>query len=399
LSARNILVISADRRMSVDLIPLLSQQIPSAQVAELNSYPNRSALAEHLASRPAGLCFLDVATNRDYALTVLSDLSQLSPSMSVVVLLANNNTDLILTCLRQNASEFLLQPVTADQLLPVLERLALMRPTGNALGSGAKVITIIPVKGACGASTIASNLAFALKKAGSQKVLLGDMDPYTGTLSFLLKAKSTYTFLDALSRIGSLDAELWRGLVFTQSGIDILLAPENPMDSSLDLPDPTPVFEFCRQIYESIVVDVGNAFSSWSLHLARAADEVLLVTTNELPALRATQRVMQNFDKQHIERARVRLVVNRYSPDIGLTQEAIETALHLDVFHQLPSDYEVVQRALVEGKQIPISTAFGKSLGALASRLVGKSKTEPVDKKKGSSWGSIFSNLVSRATS
>ena len=50
----------------------------------------------------------------------------------------------------------------------------------------AKVFAIMPAKGACGATTIASNFAFQCKRLG-KKVLLADMDALTGTLSFMLK--------------------------------------------------------------------------------------------------------------------------------------------------------------------------------------------------------------------
>ncbi len=39
-----------------------------------------------------------------------------------------------------------------------------------------------------------------------------------------------------------------------------------------------------------------------------------------------------------------------------------------------PSDYEAVQNALMEGKPIPTSTPFGKSIVALADKLGGRSE-------------------------
>ena len=46
--------------------------------------------------------------------------------------------------------------------------------------------------------TIACNLAFQWKRRGAKKVLLADLDPLTGTMSFLLKIKSVFSFLDML---------------------------------------------------------------------------------------------------------------------------------------------------------------------------------------------------------
>jgi Flp pilus assembly CpaE family ATPase len=97
-----------------------------------------------------------------------------------------------------------------------------------------------------------------------------------------------------------------------------------------------------------------------------------------------------------VDCSKLRLVVNRYNPDVGLNQEAIETALHWEVFHLIPSDYESVQRALVEGKPILPGSIFGKNIAILAERLAGKRQHEP--KKKASTWSSLFSSLVSRGS-
>jgi pilus assembly protein CpaE len=391
--------------MLADLVPLLSQNLPLTPLTEMNHYPDRAALAEIVGAKPPSLTFLDMATNQEYGFCVLHEVSQLAPNVPVVVLLNANDPDLILRCLRQGATEFLLQPLSTEQLHPVLERLSQAGPNPSYDSGGGKVVTVMPVKGACGSSTIATNLAFQWKRNASGKILLADMDPSTGTISFLLKVKSNYSFMDALSRAGTLDSDLWKGLVASVAGIDVLLSPENPVDGTQDLPDPGSVIEFCRQAYASVVLDCGGAYGAWPLSLANHCDELMLVTTNELPALRATQRVLQTFDRLRIERAKIRLVVNRYHPDVGLSQEAIETALHIDVHHVIPSDYEAVQKALVEGKPVAPNSSFGKSLIALADRVSGGpggpgngAVNGGAPRKKGSGWASLFSSFVSKVT-
>jgi Flp pilus assembly CpaE family ATPase len=52
----------------------------------------------------------------------------------------------------------------------------------------------------------------------------------------------------------------------------------------------------------------------------------------------------------------------------------IGTALHTEVFESIPSDYESVQKALMDGKPVPLTSPFGKSLGQLAERLAGRAE-------------------------
>ena len=101
--------------------------------------------------------------------------------------------------------------------------------------------------------------------------------------------------------------------------------------------------------YDVVILDTGSVYGAWSLSQARAATDLLLVTTNELPALQAAQRALSYLEANKIGKWKTRLVVNRYQRDVGLSREVIGTALHTDVFETLPSDYDAVQKALMEG--------------------------------------------------
>jgi pilus assembly protein CpaE len=298
---------------------------------------------------------------------LLAEMARLAGTQ-VLALLSGNDPDLILRCLRTGALDFLIQPFTADQLEAALGKLARLQPAGEAAGKEpAKIFAVMPAKGACGATTVACNLAFQWKRHGAKRILLADLDLLAGTLSFLLKIKSVYSFLDVLQRASELDVDLWNAMVTPVNGVDVLL-------------------DYARHVYDVVVIDAGGVYGEWNLNQARQANELLLVTTNELPALQAAQRALSYLDTNRIGRWKVRLVVNRYHRDVGLSREVIGTALHTEVFDSLPSDYEAVQHALMEGKPIPSSTPFGKGIMQLADRLSGRSE----GLKKPSSLGGLF---------
>ncbi|MCC6539648.1 MAG: hypothetical protein IT162_19015 [Bryobacterales bacterium] len=369
--------------------------MPLAKVVELSAYPSRKEAAELITKHQPWLCFVEVGKQREEALAGIAELIAADRSLQLVSILPANNPDLILTCLRQGAAEFLIRPLSPEQVDPVFERL---KQVNSQRGSG-RICAVVPVKGACGASTIATNLALQWKKVGAERVLLADLDPMTGTQSFLLKLKSSYSFVDALSRAANLDADLWRGIVSQSSGIDVLLSPENAAQG--ELPDPTPVLQFCRQLYDNITLDMGSVYGKWNLDLASAADEIIVVSTNELPALRAAQRAINYLQFEHIPREKMKLVINRFSPDAGLSREAIETALSSKIFLTVPSDYESVQRALVDGKAISPFSSFGKSLTSLAQALGEPYRKEPkggskTGKKAELSWTAKLTSFWSR---
>jgi pilus assembly protein CpaE len=387
--SRRPLAISPNSPLLDQLEVLLKPHLGGGSIQRLQAYPSPRDLPNLLASGATHLVFLDTTGDRDQALQLLEEVGRLGGQVPVIAILGGNEPDFILRCLRAGASDFLILPLTPEQLDAAFGKLSRVQPAQEAAGGkeAAKTIAVMPAKGACGATTVACNLAFQWKRTSGKKVLLVDMDALTGNLSFLLKVKSVYSFLDALQRSNELDADLWGAMVRPVHGVDVLLAPELMLDQHQELRDPSPILDYARHAYDVVILDTSSVYTEWNLNIARVANELLLVTTNELPALQAAQRALSYLDTNRIGRWKIRLVVNRYLRDVGLSREVIGTALHTEVFETLPSDYDAVQKALLDGKPIPASTPFGKGMVEMVDRLGGKSQPPG---KKGSSLSGLL---------
>jgi len=392
-----IVLVTPGRKITSELLPLVSTELPAAQVIELQGYPLDGNLGD--VSRTGIICFLDLITNEEAGLQSLIKLVSTMPHVPIVSLVPDSNPQLILQALRAGAKDFLTQPFTADQLRTVIEKLAQLIP--SLVAEQGRVVSVIPAKGGCGASTISFNLAMQLKRSGSARTLLADLDPVTGTQAFQMKLKPGFSFLDILSQGAALDADVWRGVVQSYSGIDVLLSPQNPVEGAQEMGDTRPILDFSRRLYDYIVADLGNAYGEWTLSAVRASDEVYLVTTNELPALQAAQRVMNYYENHSIPRQRIRLIINRFNRDVGLTKEMIETALQTDIYQLIVSDYEDVQRALLEGKPLQASTPIGKQVVQIAERILGvdgDKQKKKAEKSRSSGGLSGLFGIFSRST-
>jgi pilus assembly protein CpaE len=385
------LFICPNQKIIRDLAPLLRKHLPTFSGHDLNAYPMRHQLAEVMISETPNLCLLEVGEPPEAGLALIHDLQRVDPRLPIIVVLASNNPDLVLRCLRQGASDFLIPPFTSDQVEGALQKIARLQPSAQASTAG-KVYCIMPAKGGCGASTIASNLVYQMKR-GDKRVLLADLDPLAGTLSFLLKIKSNYSFVDALARSHDIDADLWKSVVTSRGGVDVLLSPEVMTEGMSELKDASSIIEYARATYDIVVLDTGSVYGEWNLSQAQLADEILLVTTNELTALQAVQRALSYLDANNIGRFKLRLIVNRYDRHTGLSKDVIGTALHIDIFHIMPNDYEAIQKSLMEGQPLGPHTSFGKSVVGLVNRLAGNSEAP----KKNSSLSGLLS-LFSRTS-
>lgn len=385
------LFICPNQKIIRDLAPLLRKHLPTFSGHDLNAYPQRHQLAEVVNAEAPSLVLLEIGDPPDAGLGLIPDLLRIDAKLPIIVVLPSNNPELVLRCLRQGASDFLIPPFTSEQVEGALQKIARLQP-GRATSAG-RVYCIMPAKGGCGASTIASNVAYQMKR-GDKRILLADLDPLAGTLSFLLKIKSNYSFMDALARSHDIDADLWKAVVTTRQGVDVMLSPEVMTEGMSELKDASSIIEYARGTYDLVVLDTGGVYGDWNLSQAQLADEILLVTTNELTSLQAVQRALGYLDANNIGRHKLRLIVNRYDRHTGLSKDVIGTALHTDIFHIMPSDYEAIQKSLMEGKPLGPATSFGKSVVGLVDRLAG---TSEAPNKKNSSLSGLLS-LFSRTS-
>jgi len=386
------LFICPNPKIARDLGPLLSRYLPAFSAQEINDYPTRQKMAEVLATQHISICFLEVSDAPEQGLAVIMELLRADPKLPIVVVLSSNDPEMVLRCLRQGASDFLMQPFTGEQVEAALQKISRLHP-GRSKTPG-KVYCLMPAKGGCGASTIASNLAYQLKRVGDKRILLADLDALAGTLSFLLKIKSNYSFMDVLARSGEIDQDLWKAVVTHRQGVDVLLSPEVMTDGVSDLKDASAIVEYARGAYDLVVLDAGSVYGDWNLSQAHLSDEILLITTNELTSLQAVQRALSYLDANSVGRYKIRLIVNRYDRHVGLSRDVIGTALHMDIYHLMPTDYDAIQKSLMEGKPLAATTNFGKSVIGLVDRLAGSS--EPL--KRHTSLSGLLS-LFSRTSS
>jgi pilus assembly protein CpaE len=355
--------------MTAELRTLLAGEARSMHVIHVAEYEAVESALQSTGGALPKVCFLDVCSNRNQALALLPRLAEPPPQIPVVGLLFEDDPDLALRCLRTGASGCLIHPFDADQLLPVLSRIGYLDETPGQ-GSRHKVLSVLPAKGSCGATTLAANLACQTGRAGSQRVLLADMDPVAGTLDFMLKLKSTFSFADALVHAEQLDADIWRGLVSPYRGLDVLLSPENPLDCDSEAAAVASLVAYARRAYDVVVLDTGGPYSALGLQLLKLSDEILLVTTSELGSVYGAKRALAHLAENGLPTSSIRLVLSRCRREQGFEPSDIESALGLSVYHAVPSDPQAVEEALLQGRPVAPGSAFGKSLTELGARLL-----------------------------
>ncbi len=339
-----------------------------ADVPRLREYPPLGAMAEAAARYEANICFLDMCANQEQALLLVSEAA---PNMAVVSLNPQNDAEMMLRALRRGAADFLSDP-SAAQVRLILDRLSAKHPVTGP-GKSAVVCVVFPGKPGSGASTLAAQLASEMNRMGLKRVLLADLDSMTGGIGFQLKLKSDFSIEDAAEDAGRLDDDLWRRLPVVCHGFDVLLAPADAIPRiRLGQPGMRDLLRFLKPRYDAVILDLPGAAAALEMALIEPAQHLLLVTTNELAALHAARRSLEFLERGGAGKARLRLIVNRYTPRTGLKRDDVRTALELEPYAVLGNDYDAVQNAILEGKPVAKGTPFSRAVNRLAVDLYGE---------------------------
>lgn len=347
----------------------------------IDSWPPPGTIPALALRTGCSLCLIDLADDQEQALAAIGDAA---PTLPVVAVNPRNDADVILRSLRRGAREFL-PDASPEQVRSLLERLSRAGAPAASRSKG-RLLCVVPGKPGCGASTLAAHLAVAARSSGDGKALLVDADPLTATIGFLLKLKSEYHVGDVIRDWKRMDDDLWSRLVAPSAGVDVVLAPENPCAPCATSPDvASALADFWRQRYDAVVIDMPDARAAAESGFAAIADDLVLVSTNELSALHATRRAIERLEQSVPDRGRLRLILNRYTPATGLKREDVKTALGVEPFAVLTNDYDLLQTAILEGRPAPSSSRFAIGVQALSLRLSGR----PALEKKGGWLGRL----------
>jgi len=190
-----------------------------------------------------------------------------------------------------------------------------------------QVFTVFAAKGGCGKTTLATNLAVALRGGDARRVCLLDLDLDYGDLASVLALDTTRTLarLVASGEIGDL---LDSGELVTTSprtGLDCILAPVTPGDS--ERIRPARIGRLLRALasrYDAVVVDLPARFSPTVLVALDHAHHHLVVATPERPALKNLRQTLDILDLLGYSRAARSVLFNR--SDLSATISAAEVA-------------------------------------------------------------------------
>lgn len=250
-----------------------------------------------------------------------------------------------------------------------------------------RVITVASGKGGVGKTTITSNLGVSLSIYGERTVVL-DADIAMANLELVLGMEGkSVTLHEVLSGEAEIEEAIYEGpggVRVVPAGISlegIRNVNVNRLEDAL-----TKLMEDT----DILLIDAPAGLEKDALAALASADELLLVTNPEVPAISDALKTKIIASKLGVNILGV--VINREQYDkTFLTVEEIETILEVPVLAVVPNDPEV-SRAAAFGEPIVIKNPKSPTTNAimkLAADLIGEEYTPIEPDKKG-----VISKLV-----
>jgi len=331
------------------------------------------------------------------------------PFAKIVILSVQSDPNYMRRAMLAGARDFLTKPPSVDELTSAIRsagakareeraKSVQLLPDQLQAGVGAlpsvtpttslgKIIVVYSPKGGVGCTTIATNLAVSLHNDETHVVLV-DANLQFGDVAVFLNEQSKNSVADLTPRADELDPEIVQEVLLSHapSGIKVLAAPFKPeYAENVTGEQLAKVLRYLRRMFAYVIVDTSSTLTDVTLGAIDASDVIILVTTQDIPAIKNSRVFLDLADALGIDRKRILFVMNRYDRRIGITAEKVSENFKHEIVATLPLDERVVVPAvnrglpfMVNNKSQPISRGILALTEVIRQRL---SQFEAVEEK------------------
>ena len=322
------------------------------------------------------------------------------PNTAVIMMSIQNEPDFLRRSMMAGAREFLAKPFSLDELIEsirhvnqlasqtrrvVTEVQVVHSSSGPARNRKAKIISTFSLKGGIGRTTLAANLAVAIRNQHPDKeVAIIDGNLLHGDQGVVLNATEQKSIADIVRNFQTLDRDLVNDILVTHSsGVKLLAAPPDAQSGEQVTGDHIrQILQHMTNMFDYIIIDTRPSFDEVTLTLLDHSDKILLLLTLELTAIKGAKQYLELSDLLGYDSDRIALVINRCTLQAGIAIDDVGASLKGEIIARLPDDPLPVIRSINEGVPLVQSQpmcALSQEFNRLAAALTRTSDGTPED--------------------
>lgn len=334
-------------------------------------------LAARLARQPAARVVL-VALGEDLeaGLSALGRAAAVTDAVAVAVG-PMDDAGLIQRAMAAGARRYLDLDRLPEQL-PVA--IATLGKEGTVALKRGKVIAVVSAQPGSGVTTVSAALAFALAEDKVGSVALAELGTGVPELALDLNMTPANGLDEFIGRSEDADAGMARAAATEHKGGVAVLAykAETLAPRAVSADDARRLAAVLRAAYDWVVLDLGHGHAGGNGEFIAHADRVVVVTRQDVPAIRLTRRMIGKLGVAPADR--LVPVANRYGQAGHLGWKKVEEALRVAVKEWIPDDPAGVNAALAAGE--PLTVVARGSGVAKAARTLARDMAKQLAAKK-----------------
>jgi pilus assembly protein CpaE len=257
------------------------------------------------------------------------------------------------------------EPAIGAPVVPTLPR--------QRQGPG-RVVAVLSGKPGTGKSTIASNLAAAVARDHGLTTAIVDLSLQFGDQALMFDCSSSPSLVDVLANIDALTEEFLLDCMHRGPDLRILSAPPSPELADLvDAHHLEVILGLLRNLFDVIVLDTSSHLSDITLEAMDSSDNLLVVTTPYLPAVKDTKLLLKTLSDLGVPARKLTAVLNRLEPGIKMGLDVLEANLKFPITVELPHVPVALIESVTDGVPLVLQKAgseWGQKISALAGIAV-----------------------------
>jgi pilus assembly protein CpaE len=375
------IAVAPDAAALARLTSSLDARVELRLIRVADSYP---PTVEHLAKllrvNAPDLVFLYVREAQPAAVAAAA-ISELSGSQ-IITVHETTDADGLLALMRAGVREVLTLPLDQTELTASLKRVAdalTLRPPKFTASDN--VYCFLPSKPGGGATTIALNACLAAARIPNQQILFCDLDLQSGMASFLLRLGSAASVRGALDYAHRLDEDLWRNLVVSAHGMDVLPAGDLTPGYEISPGALEELLAYARRNYSAICFDLPGTFDTASVLVMSNSKQIYVVCTQEITSLHLARMKINALHELGLKE-HVAVLLNRVDPKHTLSATEVESLLGAPVKYSFPNDYRRLNMAVEKGIEVEQTSDLGKHFDMFARSMAGVPLERPQQTRK-----------------
>jgi len=211
------------------------------------------------------------------------------------------------------------------------------------------------------------------------RVALVDGNLQFGDVAVFVNEQGKNTVVDLAPRADELDADIVEEVMVKHSatGLHILAAPNRPeYAEKVSSGQFSKMLEYLTQLYTYIIVDTSPILSDLILATIDVSDVIVLVTTQDIPAIKNSRLFLDLLQNLGVKRDRVMFVMNRFDKKSNITPERVADNLKQEIALLIPADEVTAVKAvnrgvpfMLDNKSQPIARAVLSLAEALRAKI------------------------------